>query len=73
MAVKDSDQEFVQNAYLTYLVPFATDFGLEQALKEFGEPKTSFFESIKDRESLFFGWCPSFTVCTSPGLLMCRC
>lgn len=56
MTVPDRGQGFVQNSYLTYLVPFSTDFKLEKALEGSGEAPQSFFESIEDRESLFFGW-----------------
>ena len=58
MAVTDGTHEFVQNSYLTYLIPFATEFEVEKALEASGEPPESFFESIEDRESLFFGQSP---------------
>ncbi len=49
------DQQFIDHAYLTYIVPFATNFKLEQALGQGDEPNRSLFDSIEQRESLFFG------------------
>src|SRR3569833_443555 len=54
----NGDQEFIESSYLTYIVPFATDYKLEQALRQHNEPPRSFFESIEDREWLFFGRLP---------------
>ena len=70
MAVTDGSQEFVLNSYLTYLIPVTTDFKLEQALKATGEPPKAFFESIEDRESLFFGRCPTYGCVFKVHLLM---
>ncbi len=55
MAVPEGDAEFVAGSYLTYIVPFATNSRLEQVLEQQDEPPKGFFESIQDREWLFFG------------------
>lgn len=55
----EGDQAFVQDAYLTYTIPFATKFDLEKAVKARKGSVQKFFESIPDRDWLFFGACPS--------------
>jgi hypothetical protein len=50
-----TDDDFVQNSYLTYIIPYATDFQLGDALEKHGEPPKAFFEAIEDRDWLFFG------------------
>ena len=49
------DQDFLQNSYLTYIIPLSTEQKLEQAIEQQKEPPKAFFESIEDREWLFFG------------------
>ncbi|KAH8884557.1 hypothetical protein GQ53DRAFT_810885 [Thozetella sp. PMI_491] len=51
---RDLDQQFLEHAYLTYILPFATDFKLEKDLGHADEPAQSLFDSIEQREWLFF-------------------
>lgn len=60
----NDDDEFIQSSYLTYIVPLATDYRLEQALGQQEEPPRAFFESIEDREWLFFGTAAPFRLDT---------
>ena len=49
------DQLFLEQSYLTYIVPFATNFKLEEAIGQGDEPNQSLFASIEQREWMFFG------------------
>ena len=54
---RGDDDDFVHSSFLSYKIPRATDYRLEQALEQHDGPPEDFFESIENRESLFFGVC----------------
>ncbi|TPX07011.1 uncharacterized protein E0L32_011079 [Thyridium curvatum] len=49
------DQDFLQQSHLSYIVPYATDFDIEQVLREGEDSHKALFESIEQRPWLFFG------------------
>ncbi|KAJ9134020.1 TRAPP trafficking subunit Trs65-like protein [Pleurostoma richardsiae] len=50
-----SQEDFIEHSFLSYMIPFATDFNLEQSLQqEQNGSSSSLFDSIPQRESLFF-------------------
>jgi hypothetical protein len=53
-ATTTADQSFLERSYLTYVVPFTTDFKLEEALQHEDGPGKA-IEHILKREWLFFG------------------
>lgn len=53
----EADQAFAQDAYLTYTIPLATNFDIKDAVKTRKVSVQKFFESIPDRDWLFFGSC----------------
>lgn len=65
MAVSDDGdstepgQSFLGRSYLTYLIPFATDFKLEEELQHPDGPGRA-IELIQKREWLFFGTTHSY-------------
>lgn len=46
--------EFIENAFLTYFIPEATNLDLEKAFQGVDDTK-ALFDSIKRRDTLFFG------------------
>lgn len=74
--VLHAGQSFLGRSYLTYMVPFVTDFKLEEALQHPDGPGKA-IEEIEKREWLFFGTVPSMismlNVRSSHNLLICRC
>ena len=50
----DADQSFLGRSYLTYMVPFATNLELEEALQHPDGPGKA-VEELQKREWLFFG------------------
>lgn len=60
MAIDDQRREspavedFVENAFLTYIIPKATNLDLEEAFKDV-EDTGALLDSIERRDSLFFG------------------
>ena len=50
----DATYDFIEQAFLSYAVPAATNVDLETAFKDFDGGK-SIAESITQRECLFFG------------------
>lgn len=63
-AVLDTGLDFLEHSYLTYIIPFATNFDPEQDLRRTKPSKTSPIDSIEKRESLFFGKSLSPCNCT---------
>lgn len=55
--VSDPGAVFTEQSHLTYLVPAATNLELEDLFKEV-EQGQSIIDSIKQRDSLFFGTRP---------------
>jgi hypothetical protein len=51
---EDSDARFVEQSYLTYMVPSETNINLEEAFKN-SEGSGSLLDAIPKRHSLFFG------------------
>lgn len=47
-------EEFIENAFLTYIIPKATNLNLEEAFKDVDDTQ-ALFDSIERRENLFFG------------------
>ena len=63
----DTGLDFLEHSYLTYTIPFATNFNPEQDLKQTQSSRGSPIDSIEKRESLFFGksslsWCNTFVL-----------
>lgn len=52
---QDGDTKFIEGSLLTYIIPFTTEFKLEEALQQADESHKSLFESIERRQWLFFG------------------
>lgn len=50
----DPTYDFIEQSYLTYLVPSRTSIDLDKAFKDVSTGN-SILESIEQRESLFFG------------------
>lgn len=50
-----SGWEFIDNSTLSYFIPLATDFNVEESFRPNGESNASALDSIEHRESLFFG------------------
>lgn len=50
----DGAFSFIENSYLSYIVPKATDLDLELASQD-AEDTGSLFDTIEQRKSLFFG------------------
>ncbi|KAF4810652.1 hypothetical protein CGCTS75_v014519 [Colletotrichum tropicale] len=46
-------EEFIENAFLTYIIPKATNLNLEEAFKDVDDTQ-ALFDSIERRENLFF-------------------
>ncbi|KAL2260426.1 hypothetical protein VTK26DRAFT_5567 [Humicola hyalothermophila] len=65
MAVADPDgsaesghaapDAFLEHSYLTYIIPFATNFNPEEALRQGAGSLESRIANIEQREQLFFG------------------
>lgn len=53
-AVPDPGATFAEQSQLSYMVPATTDLNLEEAFKDV-EPGQSIIDSIKQRDTLFFG------------------
>ncbi len=57
MAIPEQDHhDFVENSYLTYVIPSRTSVSIEELFGD-AEDSKSIFDSIEQRESLFFGAC----------------
>lgn len=52
--VRDPGAVFAEQSHLAYLIPPATDLELEDLFKDIAEG-SSIIDSIKQRDSLFFG------------------
>lgn len=50
-----SARELIDSASLTYFIPLATDFDVEDAFRDAGVEKGLAIESVECRDSLFFG------------------
>lgn len=50
----DAGQSFLERSYLTYMIPFSTNFKLNEALGHPDGPGKA-IEQIEKRSSLFFG------------------
>lgn len=46
---------FLEQSYLTYIVPFATNFSPEEAFRDVGNSIEGAISSIEQRDQLFFG------------------
>jgi hypothetical protein len=46
---------FLEQSYLTYIIPFATDFSPEAALQQGAGSVESHIANIEQRDQLFFG------------------
>lgn len=55
--VQNPDHSFLENSHLTYLVPYATDFQVEDAFSQHDSASKGPFDGIEQREWLFFGTC----------------
>jgi len=51
----EGERNFLAASYLGYLVPSATDFKPETALRPSENPRRGKFESVDQRNLLFFG------------------
>ena len=51
----DVAQTILEHSYLTYIVPYATDFKVDKAISHRSSSGTSRLEGIRQREWLFFG------------------
>jgi hypothetical protein len=51
----ESGLDFIDNSSLSYFIPLATDFNLEETFKDTRESAQAVFAEIERRESLFFG------------------
>jgi len=58
---EDADARFVEQSYLTYMVPSETNINLEQAF-ESSEGSGSLLDAIPKRDLLFFGKYFSFLI-----------
>jgi hypothetical protein len=52
--VADSEA-FLEQSYLTYIIPFATNFSPESALQQGAGSVETIISSIEQRDQLFFG------------------
>jgi hypothetical protein len=51
---QSSPSDFIENSYVTYIIPFATDLNLEELFNG-ADDSGADFDSIEQRQSLFFG------------------
>lgn len=51
----EGERAFLAASYLSYLVPSATDFKAETALRPSENPRRGKFESVDQRNLVFFG------------------
>lgn len=51
----DAPDAFLEHSHLTYIIPFATEFSPEAALREGGGSVESRIANIEQRDQLFFG------------------
>jgi hypothetical protein len=52
---RDPSLDFLEQSYLSYVVPATTNFAPERALKDLEATKQSPLDGIEQREWLFFG------------------
>lgn len=62
----DAADTFLQQAYLTYIIPFASDFDPEEALSRGEDSVESKIANIEQRDQLFFG--TRFAGCSRSGV-----
>jgi hypothetical protein len=59
----DSTYDFIEQSYLTYVVPSRTNVDLDKAFKD-GDGEKSILELMEKRETLFFGTSSSLPSCS---------